>query len=230
MVAAGHRRGMTMVELMVSIAVFGIVMSAVMSSFLTTQRMLKDAMGLCELSLAAREVREKLLFNASPMSDGVSYSGLLSAAVSCTSGAPISSSGNAVTMEAHTMGGTLADRSATPAQVEIELKTAADGTTRYLFNNKTPSANTRARWFWPTGTRILNPSMSDMLSFDTAGTVNSSVYSFSQNAVRLNIDLSITSDVKNPDGTPMVRRERIVVPIFGVVQPFMVASGSNIYY
>ena len=64
--AASYRRGMTLIELMVSAAVLGIVMSAVASSFITTQRMLKEAMGMSELSLAAREIREKLLFNASP--------------------------------------------------------------------------------------------------------------------------------------------------------------------
>ena len=225
-----HRCGMTMVELMVSIVILSIVMAAVASSFLTTQRMLKDAMGLSELSLAAREIREKILFNASPRSDGTSYAGLLSCKFNGASGMPFNSSGSAITMEACTMGGTLADRSDSPAQVEIELETSSDGTKRYLYNNKTPNATSRTRWFWPSGTSVLNTSMSDIVSFDTAGAVDSSVYSSSQNAIRINLDLVIASDAKNPDGSPIVHRERIVVPVFGIIQPLKIASGGKVYW
>ena len=221
---------MTLVEVMVSVAVLSIVMAAVVSSFLTTQRMLKDAMGLSELSLAAREIREKILFNASPRSDGTSYAGLLSCKFNGTSGTPFNSSGSAITMEACTMGSTLADYSASPAQVEIELETSSDGTKRYLYNNKTPNASNRARWFWPVGTSVLNASMSDIVSFDTAGAVGSSSYSSSQNAIRINLDLVIASDAKNPDGSPIVHRERIVVPVFGIIQPLKVASGGKVYW
>lgn len=229
--AKPHRRGMTLIELMISAAILTVVMSAVISSFLTTQRMLKDAMGLSELSLAARAIREKLLFNASPhTSDGTSYAGLLSCKPSATSGAPINSSGTKITMEACTMGSTLADIGTSPAQVEIELKTATDGSKRYLFNNKTPNATDKARWLWPIGTSILNTSMSQILTFDTAGAVNSSSYSSAQSAIRLNIDLVLTSDAKNPDGSPMIRRERIVVPVFGIIQPLKVASGGKVYW
>ena len=114
-----HRCGMTLIEVMVSVSVLSIVMAAVASSFLTTQRMLKDAMGLSELSLAAREIREKILFNASPRSDGTSYAGLLSCKFNGTSGMPFTSSGSAITMEACTMGSTLAGRSDSPAQLEM---------------------------------------------------------------------------------------------------------------
>ena len=224
------RCGMTMVELMISIAILSIVMASVVSSFVTTQRMLKDAMGLSELSLAARQIREKLLFNASPRSNGTSYTGLLSCKFNGTSGMPFTSSGSAITMEACTMGSSLADRSALPAQVEIELETSSDGTKRYLYNNKAPDATTRSRWFWPAGTSVLNTSMSDILSFDTAGAVNSSAYSSSQNAIRINLDLVIASDAKNPDGSPIVHRERIVVPVFGIIQPIKIASGGKVYW
>lgn len=230
MTADNSRRGMTLAELTFAVAISAIVMTALMSSFLTIHRMLKEAMGLSELSLAAREVREKLLFSASPKSDGMNYSGLLSCGVDSSSNSAISSTGSAVTMEACPMGSTLAGRSTTPEQVEIELKSSTDGTTRYLFNNKTPSADSRARWLWPTGTGILNPSMSDMLSFDTVSAVDSSEFSSAQKAVRLKIDMTLTSGTKNLDGSPMVRRERIVVPIFGVVQPFKITTGEEDYY
>ncbi|MBQ6137025.1 MAG: type II secretion system protein [Kiritimatiellae bacterium] len=215
---------MTLIELMISAAILTVVMSAVISSFLTTQRMLKDAMGLSELSLAAREIREKILFSATPYSSGARYAGLLSSTPS--GGKPINSDGK-ITMEACTMGSTLANISSTPAQVQIELATTSDGKKRYLFNSK---AATSTRWFWPIGTSVLNSSMSEIVSFDTAGAVNSSTYSAAQNAIRLNIDLTLTSDAKNPDGSPMIRRERIVVPIFGIIQPLKVASGGKVYW
>lgn len=220
--ARTHRRGFTLVEMMVSVAVLGIVLTAVGSSFITTQRMLKDAMGLCELSLAAREIREKILFSASPSGDGVRYAGLLSASAYGSSGAPVSDGGNSITMEACTMGTTLAGRSTSPSQIEIELETASDGTRRYLYNNKITSEGAGARWLRPLGTSIMSDNMSDILTFDTPTAVGSSSYGSSQNAVRLNLDIVLTSDAKNPDGTPMVRRERVVVPIFGVIQPFRV--------
>ena len=230
MKAVRHRRGMTLIEVMISVSVLTIVMGAVVSTFLTAQRMLKDAMGLSELSLAAREIREKILFNASPRSDSTSYAGLLSCTANSTSKSPINNSGTKITMEACTMGSTLADRSSSPAQVEIELKTASDGTKHYLYNGKTPNPSTKARWFWPIGTSVLNTSMSDVLSFDAPGAINSSSFGTAQNAVRLNLDIVLTSDAKNPDGSPMVRRERIVVPIFGIVQPYTITSSGEDYY
>lgn len=217
---------MTLIELMISASILGVVMTAVISSFVTTQRMLKDAMGLSELSLAAREVREKLLFSASPYSDGASYAGLLSSKVNSSTKSPLNSSGK-ITMEACTMGSTLADKSSTPAQAEIELKTSTDGKKRYLYNSKASNPTSKARWFWPIGTSILNTSMSEITSFDTRTAVNSSSYSSAQNAVRFYIDFAITSDAKNPDGSPMVRRERIVVPILGVIQPYSIKSGGK---
>lgn len=230
MKTANYRRGMTLIELMISASILTVVMVAVVSSFVTAQRMLKDAMGLSELSLAAREIREKILFNASPYASNTSYAGLLSCAFNGTTGVPITSTGNAITMEACTMGNTLAGISATPAQVEIVLNTSTDGAKRYLYNNKTPNASTMKRWFWPTGTSVLSTSMSDILSFDTGSAVNSSAYSTAQNAVRLNLDLVLTSDARNPDGSPMIRRERIVVPVFGIIQPLKVASGGKVYW
>lgn len=228
--ATSHRRGMTLVELMVSTAILGIVMTAVVSSFLTTQRMLKDAMGLSELSLAAREIREKLLFAASPHSSNTHYAGLLSGKANSTTRSPVKSGNSAITMEVCTLGDSLAGVTSTPAQVEIELKTAESGSKRYLYNSKTPNAATRARWFWPIGMSVLSTSMSDMLSFDTKDAINVKDSSKSQEAVRLNIDLVLSSDVKKPDGSPLTRRERIVVPICGVIQPMKVSASGGDYY
>ena len=59
------RRGFTLVETMMVASISIIVLTAVMSSFMATQNMLHTAMAESELSLAMREMREKLLFKAS---------------------------------------------------------------------------------------------------------------------------------------------------------------------
>jgi len=228
---AGFRSGMTLAETMIAVSVLAIVMTAVGTSFITAQRMLKEAMGLSELSLAAREMREKILFHASPSSDGTSYAGLLSASFSSASGTPINSSGSKITMEVCSMSGnSLSDLSESTSPVEIELKTSGDGGKHYLCNNKISNAGSAARWLRPSGTSVLNSSMNEMVSFDMAGQVNSTTFSSSQNAIRINLDFAITSNAKNPDGSPMIRRERIVVPVFGIIQPLNITSSDGKAY
>jgi len=225
--AAADRRGMTLLETMIAVSVLGVVMTAVMSSFVAAQRMLKDAMGLSELSLAAREIREKILFHASPGAGGTSYAGLLSCRLDGDTGLPFASSGGAVTMEGTSLGSSLSATGST-AKVRIELHESAGGR-RYLCNVAAGGSPT-SRWMSPPGTGIAASSLADLVSFDTPAAVGSCSYGSAQNAVRLNIDLVIASDARNPDGSPMVRRERIVAPVFGAVQPFKVTSGGKDHY
>ncbi len=225
--SVNYKSGMTLVESMIAASVLAVVMTAIGSSFVTTQRMLKDAMGLSELSLAAREMREKILFHASPSSEGKSYTGLLSGKFSSDTGAPINSSGTAITMEVCTTGSSLPKNDDPTSTVEIKLETSEDGGKRYLFNDKATGSD---RWFRPIGTSVLNSSLDEMLSFDMLGEVNSTTFSSSGQAVRLNIDFEITSDAKNADGSPMIRRERIVVPVFGVNQPLNITSTDGKAY
>ena len=60
------RGGFTLAETMVAAAVGTLVLGVVLSSFIAAQRMLHTAMAESELSLAMREMRDKLLFKASP--------------------------------------------------------------------------------------------------------------------------------------------------------------------
>ena len=57
----GCRRGFTLVEAMIAATIGGIALAAVGLSFLAAQRMLHTAMAESELSLAMRELRDKLL-------------------------------------------------------------------------------------------------------------------------------------------------------------------------
>ena len=54
------KRGFTLIEVMTATVIKGIGMTAVISSFIALQRMFKTAMVEMELSLAARQLREKL--------------------------------------------------------------------------------------------------------------------------------------------------------------------------
>ena len=72
------RKGFTIGETMVATLILGIVLAAVMTTFLSAQRMLATSMAESELALASRGLREKLLFHAAPAVDGVHYAGMLS--------------------------------------------------------------------------------------------------------------------------------------------------------
>ena len=63
------RKGFTIGETMVATLILGIVLAAVMTTFLSAQRMLATSMAESELALASRGLREKLLFHAAPAVD-----------------------------------------------------------------------------------------------------------------------------------------------------------------
>ena len=63
--AARHgRAGFTLVELMVASVVAGIVLTALVSSFIGSMRMMANSISSSELAIRTRELREKLLFHA----------------------------------------------------------------------------------------------------------------------------------------------------------------------
>ena len=75
-----HRRsvGFTLLEVMFATAIFSIVAASLLTFFIGVQRLSRRATATAELSVAMRELREKLLFHAQPANDGVVSSGLLS--------------------------------------------------------------------------------------------------------------------------------------------------------
>ena len=75
-----HRAGFTLLEVMFATAIFSIVAASLATFFIGVQRLSRRATATAELSLAMRELREKLLFHAQPPDDEVVRSGLLSGA------------------------------------------------------------------------------------------------------------------------------------------------------
>lgn len=78
MMARGRSRcGFTLVELMLAMTVFVIIAAALASSFLGGIRLLKATFATAEMSLQARELRDRLLFHVTPPHDGMVWTGLL---------------------------------------------------------------------------------------------------------------------------------------------------------
>ena len=210
------RRGYTLVEVMVAAAVGTIVLGSVLSSFMAAQNMLHTAMAESELSLAMRELREKLLFKASPDISGNHYAGLLSC--SGLNEGDVRNM-NSVEMSGHTVGNTLANESAS----SIRLLVWQVGGTKMLINERTPNKDAHVKWLWPGSLALVYwseqekkwddvTSMSHLLNYDSRNANGSNIY-------RLHFDIGIEADVHRRDGTRIVRRERVSVPVLGKIQP-----------
>lgn len=208
---------MTLAELMVAAAVMSVVLLAVVSSFVTAQRMMRTAMAESELTLAAREIREKLLFRMTPNLGGVHYAGLLSG----TNAAQIVESSGAVLLRTSALGATLSDVRDQSMRLTVANEPGRDASgkafTRYYFMNEhTPDKDAHRRWLCPPAV-----SLADGVR---AGAVDAAYVthppSTERRVYRLNVGVNLQADVRNLDGTPIVRRERVSVPVFGKLQPF----------
>ena len=206
------RRGFTMVETMVAGAIGVIVLASIASSFMAAQNMLHTAMAESELSLAMREMRDKLLFKASPDISGNHYAGLLS-------GVEMNENDvrgyNSVEMNGHTVGSSLSSE----AGSSVRLLLWQVGGKKMLINERTPNKDAHVRWLWPGSLALADcNALSDILSFDSRNASGSNVY-------RLHFDIGLEADVHRRDGSHIVRRERVSVPVFGKIQPMKDLDG-----
>ena len=206
------RGGFTLGETMVAVGIGVIVLAAVLSSFMAAQNMLHTAMAESELSLAMREMRDKLLFKVSPDISGSHYAGLLS-------GVNMNENDvrgyNSVEMNGHTVGSSLSSE----ANSSVRLLVWTVGGKKMLINERTPNKDAHVRWLWP-GSLALSDcnALSDILSFDSRNVNGSNVY-------RLHFDIALEADVHRRDGSRIVRRERVSVPVFGKIQPMKDLGG-----
>lgn len=211
------KRGFTMVETLIASAISLIALTAISTSFMALRNMLHTAMAETELSLAMRELRDKLLFKASPDVSGNHYGGLLS-------GQNLNENDvkslNAVEMDGRAVGTTLG--STTDSSLRLLVWTV-DGR-KMLMNERTPDKDGHARWLWPgmltfveCATENDATGMSDFLGYDARNANGSNIY-------RVYFDIGLAADVRRRDGARIVRKERVSVPVLGKLQPMKVGG------
>ena len=204
------KKGFTFVETMVATVAMSIVLGALLSSFLATQRMLRLSMAETELSIAARQLREKLLFHAAPPIDGVTYAGILSG----TNANSVVEGGTSpnILMTCAGIGSSFSDVRAQSMRIMMWGASSS----HYLLNEHIPNKDAHAGWLKPGGLFLLDDSIADVVSYDVA---DGEIY-------RLYVNINLKAGVKDPGGADIVRRERIAVPVFGRLQPFQDAGGN----
>ncbi len=206
MVSSNHsmRRGFTLVEVMLVSALSALVFGGLASFIIGSHRMVRDAFQTVELSINMRLLREKLLFHAQPVSDGVVWSGLLSGSgqtrgAGVLSGSGIAMASNGVNIE-----------TGRPVLQSIDIGVEGRGTAsapkRFLVNDSGADGG---------GDSWLIPS-ADLGYFDN----HFEVVEVDGQKI-LQIDLLAAMN-KGTNG--VVRAERITVPVFGTFQG---ASGST---
>lgn len=204
------KKGFTFVETMVATMAMGIVLGALLSSFVATQRMLRLTMAESELSIAARQLREKLLFHAAPPIDGVTYAGILSG-TNANSVVEGGASPN-IQMSCSGIGSSLLDVRMQSMRIMMWGASAS----HYLLNEHIPDKDAHAGWLKPGGLFLADDSISEVVSYDVA---DGEIY-------RLHININLKANVRDPSGADVIRRERIAVPVFGRLQPFQDAGGN----
>lgn len=202
-------RGFTLVELMITVVVAAIVMTAVASSFIGGIRMLGQVYVESELSVRTRELREKLLFHAAPSHDGVVYAGLLSG-----TNANQVIEGNC---EKILMYATVLRTGATNGQVTAA--NMANQRTELVFrdsNSKRCSFFNEERYDQNAAFRWLRPGNLDFFAGRPSTGSSAGIITLDgQDPGRFYINVTARKTVA---GFTVGHNERIVVPVFGKVQ------------
>ena len=223
------RRGFTMVETMVAAAIGVIVLTAVASSFMAAQRMLHAAMAESELSLAMREMRDKLLFKESPDISGNHYGGLLSG---CELNEGEAQNRSSVEMSGQTVGATLSNTNSSSLRLLVWQVAGENGNWQMMINERTPDKDAHVGWLWAGSQSLVNwddpesdnIAMSDILDYASRNSSGSNIYRLDFN-VAMTVKRRDGSNFLNPDGSRIVRREKVSVPVLGKLQPLRDARG-----
>jgi prepilin-type N-terminal cleavage/methylation domain-containing protein len=200
---AKSRFGFTLVELMLVVTVLSIVMAAVASSFIGGVRLLKVTVATTEMSLQARELRERLLFHAAPAHDDTVWAGLLSG-----TNATDVLEGNSTKILMYCPA--LQNVNGTTANQTIQLIFKNYGTKKCsFFSEDRYDERWRHRWLNPGGLNLLADSA------DTPPLVWARKADNSEDHTRFYIRLTGRAEVAR---FPIEHDERIVVPVFGQQQ------------
>lgn len=195
------RTGFTLVEMMVTVAIFSLIAAAVASSFIGGIRLLKATFATAEMSLRTRDLRDRLLFHAVPRDgNGPVWAGLLSG----TNHADVLE-GNATKILMYCAA--MRDSGGTMENQTIQLGFDDYGTEkcRFFSNGGDDGSRTR-RWLRPGNLNLLADSAS------TPPLVWARKADGTEDHSRFYINLKGRMDVA---GLSIEHGERIVVPVFG---------------
>ena len=208
------KKAFTFVETLVATAVSGMVLLAVCSTFVVGQRLIREAMAQTELSVAARELREKLLFHAAPPIGGVTYAGLLSGS-SENSVLEGGASPN-IQMSCTGVGTSLANQ---PSQ-SMRIMMWGTSPERYLLNERIPNKDAYIDWLRPGKLSLADTSISDVVGYESVDNTLAGIYC-------LHLNINMKANVKDSNGNDIIRREHIAIPVFGRTQPVPNPGGGN---
>lgn len=205
MIAETSRKGgFTLLEFVIASAVMALVFAQIASIFIGAQRLAKSCMAETEYAMATRELRDKLLFQATPF-DGTHFSGgLLSA--------------ERHTVDNNSIKCTLPWENVTSfacgTNSSSVLQLSSRNGERYLNNT---ADNSSWRWLFPQniGLGWSAGEWSDSMH-GSKGLVDLAQFNASQSAVGMT-GAHYYMNIKY-SGHGLTRTERVSVPLFGVVQ------------
>ena len=206
------KKAFTFVETMIATSIAVVVALAACSAFVAVQRMMRESMAQTELSLAMRQLREKLLFHASPPIGDVTYAGMLSG----TNASSVVEGGSSpnILMDCAGVGAFFASQPAQSMRIMLGGASAA----RFLLNERIPDKDAHIDWLRPGKLTLANTSIADIVGYDTADGSATGIY-------RVHLNIRMKSDVQDSNGNDIIRREQITVPVFGRIQPLQDSSG-----
>ena len=200
MADGASKRGFTLVELMLTTSIFAVVMAAVGSSFVGGMRLLKATFATAEMSLRARDLRDRLLFHAAPPHNDTIWAGLLSG----TNNNDVIE-GNAAKILMRCAAFKPADNSAVAQTIQLVFKDSGTAKCSFFSEDRYDERWTH-RWLNPGGLNLLADSHNTPPLTWARKSDNTEDHS------RFYIHLSGRTDVA---GLPIKHNERIVVPVFG---------------
>lgn len=226
MVSRVHRQGFTVVEVMFSMMIATLVFGGLVSFFVVSNRLVRNAFAEAELSIRTRELREKLLFHVLPPSGGTVWPGLLSASPSRSDGNIVEGGakilakvyGTGIADGKHYWGSAAIDAvgiasdttSRHNVQLVVRSKTADGETLKWLGNDDDRSAeHGQTGWLRSAPFGYLGDGWAD----------DDKV--LSHRLFFINISASMNGHSSN---------ERIVVPVFGSVQVKNQSSSGSVFF
>lgn len=210
-----RQSGYTLLELLIAVSIFSLVAASIGTSAVACLRLCRTAIVEAEISLRARELREKLLFHVRLPTANTVYDGLLSA--------PSTSRVDSV---AFTYEGEQLPIGDIPngnrARQSHRILLAGSGDQTYPMDDHAPHNTANERWLRPGGFYLDGDAY-------TAESFITTVQETSRNALsRAQVYIAVTATTS--DGTVLGRREEtMIVPFLNSVQTQVAPSQLHTY-